>query len=97
LIEQTGEYTGQNPMDLLTPKFTTPTAVSWAAAQISVMATMQSDFNDRVMMGGCGYPSVTMKGAVDAWQSISEKLNHIAKYDPVGVGFGIETCCWRDY
>jgi hypothetical protein len=80
-VQQIDQNTGQNLMDVLTPKFTTTTAVSLAAAWISVMAAMQSYFKDRVMMGGCGRPSVTIEGTVDDWQSISEKLDQNAKSD----------------
>jgi hypothetical protein len=68
-------------MDVLRPKFRARTAVSLAAAQISVIARMQCYFKYRVMMGGCGYPSTTIEETVHDWQSISEKLDHIAKYD----------------
>jgi hypothetical protein len=78
---QVAEHTSQDLLTTLTPSFTTTTPASLAAAQISVMAVVHHYFIEHVWMGGCGFPSVTIEGTVEDWQSVLEKVNNIEKFN----------------
>ena len=80
-VEQIGENTGKQLTDVLEPKFSTTTSVSHTAGMTSIMSAMQYYFAYRAMVGGCGFPSITIEGTVEDWELIKSKVEYIAKFD----------------
>lgn len=72
-VQQIREYTGQSIVDILTPNFTTTTAISFAVGQLSIMAAMKNYFNHRILLGGCGFPYVIIEGSLEDWTKIIAK------------------------
>ena len=67
-VEQIGEHTGKELTGMLEPKFSTTTDVTHTAGMVSIMSAMQHYFNYRGMIGGCGFPSITIEGTVEDWE-----------------------------
>lgn len=79
-VQQISQYTGQAIVDTLTPNFTTTTTVSLAVGQLSIMAAMKNYFTYKLLLGGCGFPYVTIEGSLEDWMKINSKLLELQKY-----------------
>jgi hypothetical protein len=80
-VTKIAEYTGQALIDVLSANFTTSTAVTIAATQISIMAGMKECFQYIGMVGGSGFPSVTIEGTVEDWVKLQRKAEFLAQYE----------------
>lgn len=80
-VEKIANYTGEELTKTLSADFTTTTEASLIASQITIMESMKKFFKYRVVMVGCGIPSVTIEGTVADWQKILTKLDVLAQYD----------------
>ena len=80
-IKQIGEHTGKELTGMLEPKFSTTTNVTHTAGMVSIMSAMQHYFQYRGMIGGCGFPSITIEGTVEDWELMKSKVDYIAKYN----------------
>lgn len=80
-VSKIEKYTGKDITDVLTPDFTTTTPISRAVGQLTIMSTMKNYFDYRLILGGCGFPFVTIEGSVEDWNKIKEKLIFLAKYE----------------
>ena len=68
---------------LITADFSTTGTVERLASEIVLMETTKSFFEFIIMYAGCGFPSVTLTGTVEDWQSILDKT---ARLRELGAG-----------
>jgi len=80
-VEQIGKKTKDQIASTLEPKFSTTTPCSHTAGMISIMSAMKHYFDYRVIMMGCGFPSITIEGSVEDWELVKEKTQALSKYD----------------
>jgi len=80
-VEQIGKKTRDDICHVLEPKFSTTTPCSHTSGMISIMSAMKHYFDYRVIMGGCGYPSITIEGNVEDWELVKEKTKALSKYE----------------
>ena len=59
--------------------FSTTGTVERLASEIVLMETAKSFFDYIIRYGGCGFPSITLTGTVDDWQSIVDKTSQLRK------------------
>ncbi|WP_316750791.1 DUF4419 domain-containing protein [Pedobacter gandavensis] len=78
---QISDFTGKELIGNLSADFTTTTATSLVASQITIMESMKEFFNYKVVMMGCGISEVTVEGSVKDWEKILTRLDYLAKYD----------------
>jgi hypothetical protein len=80
-VDKIAEYTGKELTETLSAAFTTTTASSLIASQITIMESMKKYFKYKVIMIGCGIPSITIEGTVEDWEKIQTKLDFLSQYD----------------
>ncbi|PUU76902.1 hypothetical protein B9Z19DRAFT_1087393 [Tuber borchii] len=68
--------------ELIMPNFSTTTDDDKSVASIVMMGTLQRYF-DFSLAGGCGFPSVTLKGEKSDWEKILLKVQRLSKYGPL--------------
>ena len=68
---------------LITADFSTTGTVERMASEIVLMETTKSFFEFIIMYAGCGFPSITLTGTVEDWQSIVDKT---ARLQELGAG-----------
>jgi len=79
-VEQVGKKTKDHIALTLEPKFSTTTPCSHTSGMVSIMSTMKHYFDYRVIMAGCGFPSITIEGTAEDWVLIKEKTQILSKY-----------------
>nr|GAT57267.1 predicted protein [Mycena chlorophos] len=72
--------------DWFLPSFTTTTQTDVATASITMMATMKQYFK-YILLGGCGFPSVTLLGERADWEDILRRIGKLPQY-------GAEPATW---
>jgi Domain of unknown function (DUF4419) len=77
---QISEYTGKELTNILTADFTTTTQTTKIVSEITIMETVKSYFDYKVIMIGCGVPKITIEGSVEDWKKVLEKTKYISKY-----------------
>jgi len=80
-MEQIDKKTKDKIAPVLEPKFSTTTPCSHTAGMVSIMSAMKHYFDYKVLMAGCGYPSITIEGTVKDWELVKEKTLALSKYD----------------
>jgi hypothetical protein len=65
--------------DWIIPDFSTTTDNDKSVASIVMMGTLQKYF-EYTLVGGCGFPSVTLLGEKSDWEEILRKLQKLPKY-----------------
>jgi len=78
--EQIAAYIGRKLVSVMGSDFTTSTAVSHTATQITIMVAMQKYF-DYELTTICGIPQVILHGAPEDWQSIIDRVKVLRQYD----------------
>jgi hypothetical protein len=72
--------------DWIMPRFSTITDIDMAISSMVMMATMREQTN-YVLIGGCGFPPVTLQGEAADWEMILTRLDKFAEY-------GTEPATW---
>jgi len=80
-VEQIGKKTKSSIAEVLEPKFSTTTPCSHTSGMVSIMSAMKHYFNYRVIMAGCGYPSITIEGSVEDWELVKRKTQALSKFE----------------
>jgi len=80
-VEKVEKETKDHIALVLEPKFSTTTPCSHTSGMVSIMSAMKHYFDYKVLMMGCGYPSITIEGTVEDWLLIKEKTQSLSKYD----------------
>ena len=80
-IKQINENTKDNITDVLEHKFSTTTKTAHTAGIISIMSALKHYFDYKVVMMGCGYPSITLEGTVEDWELVKGKAQALSKYN----------------
>ncbi|WP_293307498.1 DUF4419 domain-containing protein [Pedobacter sp. UBA5917] len=78
--EQVNDYTGKKLVGVLTSDFTTTTATSKIVNQVTIMETVKSYFEFKVIIMGCGIPKVTIEGTTQDWKKLLEKTKYLSQY-----------------
>lgn len=79
-VDQIKSYTGESIIDTLTPNFSTTTAISRAAGQISIMSAMKYYFEYRAVLCVCGFPYIYVEGTLDDWIKIDQKIENLRSF-----------------
>ena len=77
--KQIAKYVGDSLVNTLTCNFSTSTAVTRTASQITIMSAMQEYFNYK-MYEICGIPQVILEGTLEDWHTIVERTEALRKY-----------------
>jgi len=77
---QISDYTGKELTNVLTADFTTTTPTTKIVSEITIMETVKAYFNYKVIMVGCGIPSITIEGTVQDWEKVLSKTRYISRY-----------------
>ena len=64
---------------LITADFSTTGTAERLASEIVLMETTKSFFEFIIMYSGCGFPSITLTGTVQDWQSILDRTESLRK------------------
>jgi len=73
--------TGKELIDVLSCNFSTSTAVTRVASEITIMEAMKPYFEYIVLLIGCGVPEITLEGTPKDWQKVYDKAQALKKYD----------------
>lgn len=66
--------------DMLTADFSTTGSVEKIASQITLMETVKSFFEYKVMSFVCGIPDITLLGTPEDWRKIREKASRFSEF-----------------
>ena len=75
-VQQIDKNTIDDIVELLECKFSTTTITEKIAGKVAIMDIMKHYFN-YVMMCGCGFPQITLKGTKQDWVNLKTKLKAI--------------------
>ncbi|MFD2144577.1 DUF4419 domain-containing protein [Mucilaginibacter antarcticus] len=78
--EQISKYTSNGVAGVLTSNFSTTTAVTKVASQITLMNALQPYFDYKLVTTGCGIPEVTLEGTTADWESVLTRAQALRKY-----------------
>ncbi|MCQ2069173.1 MAG: DUF4419 domain-containing protein [Bacteroidaceae bacterium] len=81
--QQIDSNTKNDVAKLITADFSTTGTIERMASEIVLMETTKSFFEFIIMYVGCGFPSITLTGTVEDWQSIVDKT---ARLQELGAG-----------
>ena len=79
--KQIDAVVGKELVSTLTSDFSTTTAVSRVASQITIMEAMQAYFEYYLVYVSCGIPQITLEGSTEDWQKIIDKANKLRTYE----------------
>jgi len=86
--KQIRSNTKNNIADIITADFSTTGITEKIASQITLMESVKSYFEYKVMTLGCGIPDITLTGTPDDWRKIREKAQSLKGY---GMDWWIES------
>ncbi len=78
--KQIRSNTKNNIADIITADFSTTGRTEKIASQITLMESVKSYFEYKVMTLGCGIPDVTLTGTPDDWRKVREKTQSLKGY-----------------
>jgi len=78
--KQISDYTGKELTGTLTANFSTTTAATKMASQITLMSAVKSYFDFIVIRLGCGIPKITLEGSTEDWQRVLNKTEALRKF-----------------
>lgn len=78
--QQIAAYSGSALTQALTSNFSTTTPVTRIASQVTIMEAVKPYFEYKVIMIGCGLPSVTLEGTPADWQQVLDKTRALTRY-----------------
>lgn len=73
------EHVGATTHDLLLPNFSTTSAAERAAAEVVLLAAMQSFFSYE-FHSMCGIPQIVLEGSPEDWAALAERVCGIAQF-----------------
>ena len=86
--KQIRSNTKNNIADIITADFSTTGITEKIASQITLMESVKSYFEYKVMTLGCGIPDITLTGTPDDWRKVREKAQSLKGY---GMDWWIES------
>ncbi len=86
--KQIRSNTKNNIADIITADFSTTGRTEKIASQITLMESVKSYFEYKVMTLGCGIPDITLTGTPDDWRKVREKAQSLKGY---GMDWWIES------
>ena len=78
--KQIRSNTKNNIADIITADFSTTGRTEKIASQITLMESVKSYFEYKVMTLGCGIPDITLTGTPDDWRKVREKAQSLKGY-----------------
>ncbi|MFD2873332.1 DUF4419 domain-containing protein [Mucilaginibacter ximonensis] len=81
LSAQIGQFAGPELTRTMTADFTTTTASTKIASQITLMNTVQAYFNYDVVIRSCGIPKITLEGTPKDWERLLAKTEMLRQYE----------------
>ncbi len=86
--KQIRSNTKNNIADIITADFSTTGRTEKISSQITLMESVKSYFEYKVMTLGCGIPDITLTGTPDDWRKVREKAQSLKGY---GMDWWIES------
>lgn len=80
LVNQIPKYIDEKLINVMKPDFSTTTEDIKYVGNLSIMSTFKNYFDFDMFCFRCGIPSVTLKGTVNDWEKLLEKLQKLRKY-----------------
>ncbi|MBQ9640719.1 MAG: DUF4419 domain-containing protein [Bacteroidaceae bacterium] len=77
---QIAKHTKNDIAQTITANFTTTGVTERIASEITLMESVKSYFNYRVIRIACGIPSITLKGTPKDWQEVLTKTQRLARF-----------------
>ena len=78
--EQIATYIGKDLVDDLQANFSTSTINEKTVSQISIMTALQNYFEYKIYCIGCGFPSITLRGILEDYEKILEKMKFLNNF-----------------
>jgi len=78
--EKIGGFIGKDTAEMVTCSFSTSGATERIVSQITLMDTVQHYF-EYPMYGGCGIPSIGLRGTVEDWKNVRAKAEKLKRFD----------------
>ena len=78
--EQISAYVGKDLVDNLQANFSTSTINEKTISQISIMTALQNYFEYKIYCIGCGFPSITLRGILEDYEKILEKMKFLKNF-----------------
>ena len=72
--EQISTYIGKDLVDNMQANFSTSNINEKTVSQISIMTALQNYFEYKIYCIGCGFPSITLRGILEDYEKILEKM-----------------------
>lgn len=79
--EQISAYVGKDLVDNLQANFSTSTINEKTISQISIMTALQNYFEYKIYCIGCGFPSITLRGIIEDYEKILEKMKFLKNFE----------------
>jgi hypothetical protein len=81
IADQIAGYAGKKLTKTMTANFSTTTANTKIASQITLMNSVQSYFNYKALIHTCGIPKITLEGTTTDWQRVLDKAEKLRQYE----------------
>ena len=78
--EQISTYIGKDLVDNLQANFSTSNINEKTLSQISIMTALQNYFEYKIYCIGCGFPSITLRGILEDYDKILEKMKFLKNF-----------------
>ena len=79
--EQISAYIGKDLVDNLQANFSTSTINEKTVSKISIMTALQNYFEYKIVCWGCGFPSITLRGILEDYEQILEKMKLLKNFE----------------
>jgi hypothetical protein len=79
--EQISTYVGKDLVNNLQANFSTSNINEKTVSQISIMTALQNYFEYKIYCMGCGFPSITLRGILEDYEKILEKMEFLKKFE----------------
>ena len=81
LVNQIPNYIDEKLINAMKPDFSTTTEDIKYVGNLSIMSTFKNYFGFGLTCCSCGIPSLTLKGTLNDWEKLLEKLQKLRKYE----------------
>lgn len=69
-------------VDIINTKFSTSDENNMYVKQLTIMCTLKQFFQCRIILMGCGFPTITLTGTVEDWENILTNMKKLVNLNP---------------
>jgi len=80
-VNQIERFTGKDYVNNLRADFSTTTTDSKIISEITLMESVKTYFDYRVILMGCGISKITIEGDIQDWNNLLKKIDYIETFD----------------